>query len=244
MHLARSIARRRSVPLLLAVLVLLASGCSSSRSTRPVVPRGTPRDVALVATDSLGAALPDLLVRATSLTDSAGLARVQVAVADAQGVARFALLPGPWAFTASLGGVPERVLGASAIVPGDERPEGDSVRVDATAHTASTVSGRVRLRGSVDHAGTLVGLGVAAAYTVTDANGDFALGGVPVGAWAVTAWHGGYRLGVWRVDVPAPGSALVVPEDSLATSDDLPEGPPTHSAARPVGTSPPWSFFR
>lgn len=233
--------------LALACLLAFAAGCGSARSTSPRVTAQTRRLVTVVVTDSLGRPLGGGPLRATSLTDSAGLARVVTGYAfNDSGNVRFTLGSGPWAFTGVVSESPNHpgwALGGTALVPGDDRPAGDTVLVRIEVHTASRVRGRVRLEGRADHSGTLVSLGVAESYVLTDDAGDFSLGALPPGRWALTAHHGGYALGAWWITVPVPGSTLWLAEDSLATDGSAPSDPPAHTTARPVGTSPSFWFL-
>ncbi|MCC6650545.1 MAG: hypothetical protein IT348_05305 [Candidatus Eisenbacteria bacterium] len=225
----------------LACLLALAAGCGSTRTTSPAVPSRAARLVTVVLTDSLGRPLYGGPLRATSLTDSAGLARVVTGYAfNDSGNVRFTLSPGPWAFTGVVVSwdEPGFALGGTAVVPGDERAAGDTVLVRIEIRTASRVQGRIRLQGRADHSGTLVSLGVAETHVLTDEAGDFSLGAVPPGRWAVTAYQGGYELGVWWVSVPAPGSLLTLAEDSLAADGSGPGDPPIRMTARPLGTPP------
>lgn len=233
----------RHSPLLstLAVLLAFAAGCGgSSKSTSPRVPPSVSRLVTVVVTDSLGTPLWGGPLRATSLGDSAGLARVVTGYAfNDSGLVRYTLPSGPWAFTGRvLPPWPEHpgmARGGTAVVPGSERPGGDTVLVRIAVHTTSWVRGRVRLQGRDEHSGTLVSLGAAETCVLTGPDGAFVLDGVPPGHWAVTAWHGGFALGVWWVDVPAPGSTVALADDSLTADPDGPPDPPTHTSARPEG---------
>lgn len=239
--------RQQTLLSTLALLFAFAAGCGgSSKSTSPRVPPSVSRLVTVVVADSLGTPLWGGPLRATSLDDPAGLGRMATGYAfNDSGNTRFTLPSGPWAFTRRVQSWPDHpgwALGGTTIVPGGERPEGDTVLVRLTVHTTSWVRGRVRLQGRGDHSGTLVSLGAAETFVLTAPDGAFVLDGVPPGRWAVTAWHGGYALGIWWIDVPLPGSTVALAEDSLAASPDGPSDPPTHTTASPSTPSTQFRF--
>ncbi len=232
--------RRSHLLSTLALLFAFAAGCGgASKSTSPSVPRSLARLVTVVVTDSLGTPLWGGPLRATSLADSAGLARVSMGYAyNDSGNVRYTLPSGPWAFTGRVIEWPDHpgwALGGTAVVPGNELPDADTVLVRIMVHTTSWVHGRVRLQGRAEHAGTFVSLGSAEHFVLTGPDGAFVLDEVPPGRWAVTAWHGGFALGSWWIHVPSPGSTVVLADDSLTVDPDGPSDPPTHTSARPEG---------
>lgn len=211
----------RRPALALAALLALATlhGCSSSRTTAPVVPL-VRRDVTVVVTDSSGIPAAGLFVRATALPDSGGFGALTTATTGEGGEARFAALAeGPWAFACTTGEDPPRAAGATTLLPGASRPEADTLVVRLTLHTASTMQA-VRLpSNSADAAGTFVHVVETGALAVTDGAGSCALSSLPVGRWTLASIRYGYATHYAPFEVVTPGSALTLPAITLRWLD-------------------------
>jgi hypothetical protein len=66
----------------------------------------------------------------------------------------------------------------------------------ALAKSRGGIAGRVRLAGRIDHSGIAVELTGTVFTAVTNIEGDFAISGIPVGVYELTARHTGYVRGV------------------------------------------------
>lgn len=212
----------------LSLLLVLVAGCGT-RSTRPRVDPPVRRTVTVVLTGMTGAPVSGEFVRATSLSDSAGFGRLVVATTGAAGEAVFhQLTEGPWAFSATAFGHDALVAGVTTQVPGRTRPEGDTIVVAMSLHAPSVVNSHRWLSRATEHSGTFVNVAETDAWAVTESDGSFRLAPLPPGRWTLVAYHNGYLLGVTPFEVPAPGTTLELPGDSLEVTASPPPEPGEH----------------
>lgn len=206
----------------LAGLVAFALGACSKSPTEPAPKPSAHRTVTAVVTDSLGAPIDGASLTWVSLTDSAGLLELRTASTDADGENLQVLREGGWIVGATTSGSGPRLraAGASFVVAGDWRAAADTQVVRLVVHTSAIASGTCTLAGRVDHSGTLVS-GWLPLVAATDADGHWALEGLPLGRWELTFEHFGFKLGIATVTVTTPGQNVAAPALQLL-SDPLP----------------------
>ncbi len=175
-------------------------------------PRATVhRTVTAVVRTEAAAPAPGADVTWTAQFDSAGIADVRRASTDEDGESREVLAEGGWRVVAALGPL---AAGASLVVSGPQRDAADTQLVRLTLREASRLVGTVTLAGRLDHSGTVVSAQTGDTAR-TNAAGEWALDGVPLGRWTVTAHHPAFRTGVALVQVTAPGALVNVPPMQL-----------------------------
>lgn len=195
--------------------VALAAGSCSKSPTEPEPPVTMHRTVTVLVRDSLGAPAAGAAVWWVARFDSADIGETRVATTDDEGADLQVLAEGPWVVTAS--GPAGRVAGASFLVAGEGRAAADTQLVRLVLHTGSRITGVATLAGRTEHSGTLVSSEVVA-FAVTDSAGAWAMDGMPLGRWPLTAFHFGFARGLTEAVVTTPGSVVAVPPVSLISS--------------------------
>lgn len=210
----RNRSRAARAGLAAALLAALAAASCGRSPSGPEPPATVHRTVTAVVRDESGAPVEGAGLAWTAQFDSAGVVDVRREESDADGEARQVLAQGGWRVVARLGGL---AAGASLVVPGLERDAADTQVVRLTLREGSRLQGTVTLAARTDHSGTAV-TAQTGDTVVTGPTGAWALEGVPLGRWTVTARHPAFRTGVALVQVVAPGSVVVVPEMVLVSS--------------------------
>ncbi len=202
---------------LLAALAMATAVLAASCSRSPTAPRPVAtvrRSVAVLVADSLGAPAVGVPVTWISQFDSAGTAILLGGATGSDGVAEAVLAEGGWIVATGAGSPFALVAGASFIVAGSVRAPADTQLVRLVLHTGSRLAGVVTLAGMPDHRGTVV-FGTFVGLAETDSTGAWAMDGVPLGRWLVTAYHPAFQEGIVTVAVTTPGSNVTAPSMTL-----------------------------
>jgi hypothetical protein len=91
-----------------------------------------------------------------------------------------------------------------------------TVTATAPAYTGKA-HGVVRLEGRGNHSGTVVQ--VAGRYGLTDANGQYAIDGIPAGTWSAVAGRQGYLSALRAAVVMLSGQDVLLPDLTLRSGD-------------------------
>ena len=203
----------------LALLAPVLASCSREPGAALVL-APVERATTVVVHDALDAPVTALSVFALHLDG----VEVIAAPTDATGAARFTLVAGRWAVSATLspGSGPAQVAGSTGTVRGAGSGLPDTVLYRLRLAPESVASGDVRLAGRLDHSGTLVSIDELPGFARTDQNGAWRLTALPPGIWTGLAIQPGFKIGVFDIIIPAPADTVVLADTALLQ----PSGPP------------------
>ncbi len=212
--------RSRRLLALTGLAAAILAGCAKHpTASLPRIPAGAPtRSVGVLVTDSLGTPAAGVQVTCLSSGIETDPDILGFQGTNAQGVAGFTAYANTTTFWTDgalvAAGTPPVPVAVSAS-PIRAASGSDTVLVRLVLHTSSVAQGTLLITGASHHDGTSVYALNLPTSATTDSAGHWTIAGLAPGHWSFLALHPGHAMVPITIDVPAPGSTVTVPTQTI-----------------------------